>query len=57
MCFCLVVPLMALIMLRVMHSFAKDQKEEAPGEKSRIALNRPIIPSCSRSSSSAPCRK
>ena len=58
MCFCRVAVLMAVMIWRVTHSSAKARKEVSlSGLKSRMALNSPIMPSCTMSSWSAPIRK
>ena len=57
-CFWRVAALMAVITWRVMHSSAKARNDTwRSAWKSRAALYRPIIASCSMSSASAPTRK
>ena len=50
---------MAVIIWRVMHSSANARNDgcSSSGLKSRMALYRPIMPSCTMSSWSAPMRK
>ena len=57
-CLYRVADLIAVMIWRVTQSSANERNEVSLScRKSRIALKRPIIPSCTRSSASPPARK